>query len=225
MADSRSSNDNQFERLISSVEALRTHLGELPDLLAHRLRSELGSDDPYTAHSTTHHLRSSSAPLFADQEQQQPVMDEDHGSVSTLVDQLEAQAEAQLDGATAAEGGAHKVKFGVNPLSSFAQLDQKMADSSDVYDDKGKLVRRGSASGGAKKPRGPRMPGMPGLKIWGESLFISLVDARTLTVSSSSLARRTSTRLDRRARCSLGRRSSISLARSRQGGTRSRPQG
>lgn len=187
MNDSRHSNDNQFERLVSSVEALRTHLGELPDLLAHRLRSELGSDDPNAAQSTAHHLRSTSAPPFIEQDQQQPVIDEDHGSVSTLVDQLEVQAEAQIDGATAAEGGPHKVKFGVNPLSSFAHLDKKMADSRDLYDDKGKLVRRGSASG-SKKSRGPRMPGMPGLKIWGACLLPSPADERALIICSLLLA-------------------------------------
>ncbi|ORY77209.1 hypothetical protein BCR35DRAFT_115337 [Leucosporidium creatinivorum] len=175
MNNSRNSNDNQFERLISSVEALRTHLGELPDLLAHRLRAEMSSEDPFAADSAAHHVRSTSAPPIAEQDHPQPDMDEDNGSVSTLVGQLEAQAEAQLDGPTAGEGGPRKVKFGVNPLSSFAQLDKKMGDSSDVYDEKGKLVRRGSASG-AKQPRGPRMPGMQGLKIWGGPTPVSTAE-------------------------------------------------
>lgn len=220
MNDSRHSNDDQFERLISSVEALRSHLGELPDLLARRLRHDLVSEQPFGATTTGQHLRSNSAPPLAEQDHQQPVMDEDNGSVSTLVDQLEAQAEAEINSPLPADGAEHKVKFGVNPLSSFARLDKKMADSGDIYDDKGKLVRRGSASA-VKKPRGPRMPGMPGLKMWGEHSHSSLRDDRASDLPSS-LTRRACSSLDRRTRCSLGRWSSFSLARARQGCTRSR---
>lgn len=191
MTDNRQSNDTQFERLISSIESLRMHLGELPEQLAGRLRGEIeavglgagrGAQEGGIYFPPT--PRAASAPLLHaehnHEDQQQPVMDEDNGSNagSTLVDHLEAQAQA--DAEQAAQGTTRGgVRFGINPLSSFAQLDKRMADSGDVD---GKVGRKGSI--GKKGMRGPRMPGMAGLKMWGELARLALFRLKTHADSS-----------------------------------------
>lgn len=161
MNSTRVDNRDQFERLINSVENLRIHLGYLPEQLAHRLREEMTHGHSPGLSADQQYPRSSSAPPRHHTEQQQPVIDDDNGSATTLVDQLEAQAEARMDAAE-----PNRVRFGINPLSSFAQLDKRMEESGDVLDKDGKLVRKGST--GAKKLRGPRMPFVAGLKMFGQ---------------------------------------------------------
>lgn len=225
MTDNRQSNDTQFERLISSIESLRMHLGELPEQLAGRLRGEIeavglsagrGAQEGGIYFPPT--PRAASAPLFHAEpdhqdQQQQPVMDEDNGSNagSTLVDHLEAQAQA--DAEQAAQGTTRGgVRFGINPLSSFAQLDKRMADSADVD---GKVGRKGSI--GKKGMRGPRMPGMAGLKMWGALISLVLPCSRRMLTLR---CRWSHARIFRRARRTLGRRCSCSDRRQRQGGDR-----
>lgn len=145
--DSRRSNDSQFERLAGAIYEILQHINDLPDALAARLSTDptpflppemLSSE---VAHHTPTHDR------------------EQHSdTASTLVDHLEAQADAAQQHQT-----GNRVRFEDQPRNSFVQL-ERSSSAAETQNKGSTLKRKGSLSKLGSVLRGPRMPG--GIKIW-----------------------------------------------------------
>ncbi|GAA6002578.1 uncharacterized protein JCM10292_007740 [Rhodotorula paludigena] len=132
VAEDRSLRDAQFSELVGAVNGVVQHVSDLPQ----RLLSSLQTAEP---------ARPSSAPL--------PTVDRPEDEKDEVQDDAHLDDVSKEDPADgAAHGGSGTVKkrgIGINPLSSFAQLDRRMAT--------------GEAAA-TSKPKGPRMPG---IRLWG----------------------------------------------------------
>ncbi|GJN92728.1 hypothetical protein Rhopal_005766-T1 [Rhodotorula paludigena] len=132
VAEDRSLRDAQFSELVGAVNGVVQHVSDLPQ----RLLSSLQTAEP--AHP-------SSAPLPT---VDRPEDEQDDVQEGAHLD--DASKEAPANGAAhGGSGTAKKRGIGINPLSSFAQLDRRMAT--------------GEAAA-TSKPKGPRMPG---IRLWG----------------------------------------------------------
>ncbi|GAA5838781.1 hypothetical protein JCM9279_003860 [Rhodotorula babjevae] len=130
VAEDRSLRDAQFHELIGAVHGVVEHVADLPQ----RMLASLGAAE--AAHGA---------------QLAQPTVDgANDGSNDPIELEGPSAAGAVADPALGPDGSPKKRTLGLNPLSSFAQLERKMAD--------------GDASGTAGRLKGPRMPG---IRLWG----------------------------------------------------------
>ncbi|KPV72374.1 uncharacterized protein RHOBADRAFT_55848 [Rhodotorula graminis WP1] len=130
VAEDRSLRDAQFNELIGAVHGVVDHVAELPQ----RMLASLGA-----------------AEAAADVQRAQPTVDHAHDGSDEpngLADPVETAVVAE--DALVQDGSPKKRTIGLNPLSSFAQLDRKMAN--------------GDTAGVGGRVKGPRMPG---IRLWG----------------------------------------------------------
>ncbi|GAA5878769.1 hypothetical protein JCM8547_007191 [Rhodosporidiobolus lusitaniae] len=150
VADDRKMRDDQFDNLIGAVNGVVQHVADLPQrLLASLVATEAGEGLPS--------LPPSPAPVPL------PTLDltdEVEGIANGLVAAAQEDPVGGEEGAEAGDGrmgeGGKKKLFGVNAMSSFAQLDRKIAAE-------GKEGAAGGAAAGSRL-KGPRMPG---IRLWG----------------------------------------------------------
>ncbi|BGP41725.1 hypothetical protein JCM10449v2_005716 [Rhodotorula kratochvilovae] len=142
VAEDRPLRDAQFHELVGAVNGVVQHVSELPQ----RLLASLGA-----------------AEAGAHEEPPRPTVDLVDGGVDPATAMAATGGLAGADTPAAGEGAevihpeadavGHEPKkraFGLNPLSSFAQLDRKLA--------------AGEAGGTGGRLKGPRMPG---IRLWG----------------------------------------------------------
>ncbi|GAA5889308.1 hypothetical protein JCM8208_007836 [Rhodotorula glutinis] len=129
VAEDRSLRDAQFQELIGAVHGVVDHVAELPQ----RMLASLGA-----------------AEVAAGAQIAQPTVDRAHDGSDDAVGPEHAAEEGVVEDAAAQDGSPKKRVLGLNPLSSFAQLDRKMA--------------AGEAAATVGRVKGPRMPG---IRLWG----------------------------------------------------------
>lgn len=152
VAEDRSLRDAQFHELIGAVHGVVKHVAELPQ----RMLASLGA-----------------AEAGADAELAQPTVDREHdGTLDPIALDGPSGAVVGVEPAPAPDGSRKKRTLGLNPLSSFAQLDRKMV--------------HGEAAGVAGRVKGPRMPG---IRLWGASRRLYSDSSLLLSRADSSFLR------------------------------------
>ncbi|GAA6016996.1 hypothetical protein JCM10207_001451 [Rhodosporidiobolus poonsookiae] len=139
VAEDRHLRDNQFQDLIGAVNGVVQHVSDLPQrLLASLQNAEAAPSSP--------------APL--------PNIDlsddivEQHEALE-VADAIAAAFEGEQPPANEIEQPSKRRMLGINPLSSFAQVDRKVAAAENG---------KGAGTVGGSRLKGPRMPG---IRLWG----------------------------------------------------------